>query len=586
LARETAESRALWETERERARLFRRQGRFEAATDSYLAALDAIEMTRSTLALPAFKTDFFEGKVEVYDEVVAFLAVERGRPDQALAVAERARARAFLDTLAEGRARVEASLPPALLAAERRLNDQVSSVAAALRRDGATPERTAALAAAERALEAHQLEVRLEHPAFRALRHPTPATLRALQAAIDDGSALLVFWLGGEASHRWTIRRARLDHALLPSRAEIELAATRAYGELSKPGVMHPDGGVAALGALLLDGLDPRELPPRLVIVPDGILHYLPFEPLPLAAAGELGRQARITYLPAASLLTDLPVAPARVRESPRLLALGAPNAGADRTDALRPATLSELSGLGALPHAAREARAVASLWGREHATLLVDGEATEARLRALPLAEFAVVHLAAHGWLDPRSAARSGLLLESGVPDGATDDGVLALRDILALDLDADLVTLSACRSGLGDLVSGEGMVGVTRAFLHAGSRSIVASLWAVDDEATAAFMTRFYRALERRLPIADALERARSELRAEARWRHPFYWAPWIVVGRGEATVAFPRSAFAGSGALAAVLALAAAGAIAWRVQRARRRAAAVSMRVPGCP
>jgi CHAT domain-containing protein len=193
-----------------------------------------------------------------------------------------------------------------------------------------------------------------------------------------------------------------------------------------------------------------------------------------------------------------------------------------------------------------------------------------------LPLAEFSVVHLAAHGWLDPLSAARSGLLLEPGTGEGAGDDGVLALRDILALELDADLVTLSACRSGLGELISGEGMVGITRAFLHAGARSVVASLWVVDDEATAAFMSLFYGAMKDGLPVADALERARSRLRAEARWRHPFYWAPWVLVGRGDTPVPFPGESPVPLAALAGALALAGGAWLARRALGPRQRRA----------
>jgi tetratricopeptide (TPR) repeat protein len=582
LAREQNESKALWQTERERARLYRRTHRHEEAERSFAAALDAIEATRASLALPSFKTDFFESKVEVYDELIDYLAGERGEPAEALAVAERARARAFLDTLAESRARVESALPEAALAAERRLADEVSRLGAIVRRDGATEERTAALGAAERALDAHRLRVRLEHPAYRALREPRPAPLAELTGALDERSALLVYWLGSGASHRWLVRRDGVDHRALAPRAEIESAARRAYAELSRPpasagadpfpGADAP-AALATLSALLFAGLGPGTLPPRLVVVPDGILHFVPFEPL-AAGGGELGDRVRVAYLPAASLLADLPRTGAGRDRPPRLLAVGATNPGGATRDAVRSAALGELGRLGALPHAAAEARAAAARFGRRSATLLVDHDATEARLRALPLADFSVLHLAAHGWLDPLSAERSGLVLE---PGGEADDGVLALREIVALRLDADLVTLSACRSGLGELVSGEGMVGVTRGFLHAGARAVVASLWAVDDEATAAFMARFYRALGDRLPVADALARARSELRAEARFRHPYYWAPWIVVGRGDLAVPFPprRAGLAVAGA-AAALAAAASIALAFRARRHGARGA----------
>jgi CHAT domain-containing protein len=188
---------------------------------------------------------------------------------------------------------------------------------------------------------------------------------------------------------------------------------------------------------------------------------------------------------------------------------------------------------LSPLPHTAAEVTALQALAGERPFEALTGAAATRQRLLGLPALERAqVVHFATHGEANLREPQRSGLWLARE----ETGPGFLPVRDILGLRLDADLVALSACETGVGRLERGEGVLGLARAFLATGARSVLVSLWKVNDRSTALLMERFYRPLlERGMPRERALAQAKRALLADAETRSPFYWAPFVLVGAG---------------------------------------------------
>jgi CHAT domain-containing protein len=178
------------------------------------------------------------------------------------------------------------------------------------------------------------------------------------------------------------------------------------------------------------------------------------------------------------------------------------------------------------------EAEALAALVAPEERLISLDLDASRETLLATDLSAFRFLHFATHGVLDQEIPELSGLVLSLVDERGAPRDGFLRLHDIYRLDLDADLVTLSACRTALGRELRGEGLVGLTRGFFHAGARGVVASLWDVQDRATARLMERFYAGMLREgLSPAAALRAAQAELRRDARWRDPYYWAGFVL-------------------------------------------------------
>jgi CHAT domain-containing protein len=185
------------------------------------------------------------------------------------------------------------------------------------------------------------------------------------------------------------------------------------------------------------------------------------------------------------------------------------------------------------LPFTRDEVTSIAGLYPRDRRTLLLGAEATEDRLQREPLADYRYLHFATHGVLDAQNPSRSGLALAQ-VP-GAASDGVLRVRSILTWKLDADLVTLSACNTALGLAVNGEGVLGLSRAFLYAGARATLVSLWSVNDAATADLMPRFYAGLKQGLPPDSALRQAKLNMLRGSNplWRHPYFWAAFVMTG-----------------------------------------------------
>ncbi|HVS13852.1 MAG TPA: CHAT domain-containing protein [Thermoanaerobaculia bacterium] len=545
----------VWESEFELGRLHRRKGAHPEALASYERALDAIEQIRGTLQLESFKRDFLRNKVGVYAEAIDLVTAEPGLggPGRGFEIAERARARAFLDTLAESRAELEETLPAEYRERERGLLDRISELQARVRR-GESDRDTDVEAESRRLegeLEALQLEVRERFPRFREMRSTEVVTIEQVQSELAPGEVLLAYFVAEPQSHLWAIEAGRVEHWRIAGTAELESAVRGVFGELARA---DSEPRLDELGSMLLGpwagggGEEPRSI----VVVAFGALHFVPFEALPLGDGRLLADLAPTSYAPSATTWLELRRRPVEL-ERPLLLALGDAVSG-DDIDLLRAVgDLRALETLGALPHSRTEVESVARVFGRSASTVLLGDEATEARFEAAVPGR-SVVHLATHGWIDPASPSASGLVLGAGEGDG--DDGILQLREIVRLDLAADLVTLSACESALGELVTGEGMVGLARSFFYAGADSVLATLWSVDDATSARFMTAFYRALRSGVSKAEALQRARAEIRSDPATAHPYYWAPYVLLGRGDDGVAMPARGLPGWGIALALM------------------------------
>ena len=543
-AKPDSDSKVRWETHRELARLYLRTDRRDQALASYTLALDAVEWMRSGLRLSQFKADFFEDKVKLYEEVMRHvLDAEAGdsNPGLALEVAERAKARAFLDGLVEIRADVARDLPAELIERERHLQQQISQAQGKLRRGVDRSDVDRDLRAAEAELESLLLRVRSEYPRFYALRNADSVRLEALRLTLRPDEALLLYFLGEVDSHAWLVRADELHHRHLGDRSLVDELVRRAYTELVDPASELV--GVAALARHVLAPFEPqlRDVE-QLIIVPDGPLYYFPFEVLPTSTGQWLGDLVTTSYAPSASTLVELRTNPTPTGE-PALLALGdaeyGDQSGDHEPEVARSAAMNQLRHLGALPHTRREVDDLVGVFG-DSSLSLTGEDANEIRFKSLDHSRFTLLHFATHGWIDPISPARSGLVLAED--STSAEDGILQTREILGLRLEADLVTLSACRSGLGELVTGEGMVGIARSFFYAGTDSVVASLWNVNDRASADFMRFFYGALGEGKSKAASLQEARRELRESSGYEHPYYWAPWILLGRGEDGVDVP--------------------------------------------
>lgn len=505
------------------ARARRRLGDLPASRKAAEEALSRIESLRGKPASLGMRASFLAAR-QPYYELYSDLLVQLGEEAQALAVNEEARARSLLEMLAESGALAD----PKLRAREAELGERINR-ADARRRSLAGKE--AELADAEvRELLRQQDRIQAEIRLSRSPAAPKPLTLTEIQReVVDAGTVLLEYGLGEERSFLWVVTPDSLSTFVLPPRARIEQTARRAAELLI---VSHQSLAKAELDDTLAE-LSKNLLGPaaallgdrRLVIIPDGALHYLPFAAFPDPAGGApLVARHEIVTLPSASSLaalrkeqTRVPTGTLAVIADPTL-SPPLPGRGSGRRE-------RGPGGEGSLPYAREEAQALLAMAPPERRLGALGPDANRQTVLSGRLANYRLVHFATHGILDTAHPELSRLRLSGGD---------LLSHEIYRLRMPADLVVLSACRTALGKEIRGEGLVGLTRGFFQAGARSVVVSLWEVEDRATAELMRRFYREmLERGRPPAAALRAAQDSLRREAGWEAPYFWAGFVLQG-----------------------------------------------------
>lgn len=521
LARQNGAVEQIWRAEYGAGRASELAGRPREAIAAYRAAVEVIESVRSQLEGQRLRAGYLEGKLQVYQALVRLL-MQEGRVEEAFQYAERLRARAFRELLlrgvvgssAAGR-QVEQQLANRLRHLQRALEVE-SGRAAREQRQAAITVYSAELAEAERAyFDAMDRLAAAGPPEIgAALRASTP-DVGSVAARLSPSTALVEYLIVESGVAAFVVRTTGLNGMLLPERP----ADLAARVDLLRDLVARPPGDewrkpAARLHAALLAPLEARGWltgVESVLLVPHGVLHYVPFALLPdtdRTDATLLGDRWSIATLPSAAAYSA-----ARHR---RGAAHGLYAAAPSRTS---------------LAHAASEVRQIAPLFAGARRVLL-GRDATEASFKA-EAGRYTTVHLATHGFFNKHNPLFSGVELEPDIDN----DGRLQVYEVLGLRLNAALVTLSACDTGLGagqlaETPAGEEFIGLTQAFLSAGSRAVLASLWAINDRSTADVIARFYRHAGR-ASSAEALALAQRELRrGGGREAHPFYWAPFVLV------------------------------------------------------
>jgi len=528
------------------------------------AALDLTEHFRGALSGSDIRTSYLASVRERYELQVALLMqLHHQRPAEgfaakALEASERARARGLLDLLTESHADIRQGVEPAMLERERSLQEALRAKAGyriQLLSQKHTEQQAGDLEKEINTLtteyEETERQIRERSPRYASLTQPQPLTLAEIQHLLDPNTALLEYWLGEEGSFLWVVTGDSLESYSLPKRAEIEAAARQAYTELS---VNNPETGgkfTAALSRVLLRGVEHSLLRKRLVIVAEGAVQYIPFAALRTPQGIPLISGHEIVNLPSASTLAVLRremegrnAAPRQVavladpvfnRNDPRVTGGSAPATPQEGTDTLvRSAKESGLLSLDRLPATRLEAEAIVAQAGKDSSLQALDFDASRQAATSPELGQYRIVHIASHTLLNSRHPELSDIILSLVDQQGRPQDGFLQSHEIFNLKLNADLVVLSACETALGKEVQGEGLIGLTRAFMYAGAPRVVASLWRVPDRATAELMKQFYAAmLGEGLPPAAALRKAQLTLSKERRWSAPYYWAAFTLQG-----------------------------------------------------
>ena len=499
-----------------RGQAFEAQGRAPDAISAYKGAIGIIEETRSQISEERYRAGYIEDRYEVYVTLVELL-LKLGRPGDAFLYSEKLRARAYFDQLG----------PTASLGndsgAQRRiqeLGERIRSLRHAIEKEYATPEKERR----GQALEVYSAELNRAEKDYQELldnahsdngaspRAQAIPTVTEVQRLLPAETALIEFVVGKQSVSTLLITpnsvaglAVNVSSESLSSRTEL----LRGLIMQRSSEWVHPAKGIFQLLFAPLDTDAQLARHRQLLIIPDGVLNYVPFAALPDSHDKFLGDIYNIAYLPSAAAL---------VTESPG-------NGSGRKLLAMAPSKPS-------LPNTAAEARSIGRMFSRD-SRVVFGKEATETLFKRVA-ENYDYLHLATHGSLNHNAPSLSALELE---PD-ARNDGRLELHEVADMKLHARLVTLSACETALGkghftETPAGDEFVGMTRAFLGAGSHSVLASLWAVNDESTRILMVKFYRHLLQN-GGAEALAQAQREVRqGDPRYRHPYYWAPFVMVG-----------------------------------------------------
>lgn len=497
------------------------EGRADASR-FFLQGIDLLESWRGRLALGDLRLGIAEPKWQVYEGAIRTL-LHGGHEAEAFGVAERARARLLLEVLAERHAARETSPEAALKQRLRQRFEEVTAGGDSVQQRIAGAE----LQALQDSLARWEDSSRTGTP--RAwLLHPTPAPLAELRARLlgSPRTALFSMFWGDSAVYAWwvtgsALRGRRLGHAdslgatvdflrlsiERPGDAGWQRAATRAYQALLQP--LGPAGATTILAIM------------------DGPLARLPLEVLvPAADAPPLGATHRIVYGPSASVLTALASSRPPETWERTMLAVGNPRSpAADQLESAPPSGPPARGPTINLPYAEAEASALRDRYRGAGADVLVGRAVTLDRWLSLEPARYRYLHFATHARVNDREPDQSHLVLAEGRLDPP---------GIRRLTLTAELVTLSACETALGRQVRGEGVVGLSHAFLAAGARSTLVTLWPVADRSTLQFMTELYGELHGGQPPAEALRSVRRKwIGSAGATSHPALWAPFILVG-----------------------------------------------------
>jgi CHAT domain-containing protein/Tfp pilus assembly protein PilF len=577
------------------ARLERDRGNLPAAAHAIEEALRIIESVRPKVAGQRLRASFFASRRDYFDFYVDLqMQMEaadpgRGHLAAALAASERARARALLDLLAEGRIDVRQGIASELKQRQIEIAQRITWLQSQLiddlsgRRQGASDsaQLEAELSRSEDERERLDWQIRREHPRYAAVSQPLPLQFDRIQQLLDDRTALLEYSVGKERSFLFVVTRNGLAGFPLPPGPELTREVEALRQTLAKPGRRLYGRYLETARRLYKILIGPAEPllrdKPHLILAPDGPLLLLSFEALLTSDVPSGERRAyaglpylilerSVTYVPSASVLAEIGEprttatgTTARPGDAKLFLGFGAPDYGtplpvAEDRPAESPAEEGSLTralldaGLPhpqPLPESGKEVAAIAQLYPADRVELYMGPRASEENVKDNPSLKNAWrIHFAVHGFTDEKQPELSGLVLS--LDDDTKEDGLLQVYEIFNLQLDADLVVLSACDTGLGQNVSGEGLVGVTRALLYAGAASVVVSLWQVADRSTSMLMTRFYQHLGRNGDKAEALRRSKLEMIQDGSFE-PYYWAPFILIGQSGSEPPVTSPAFA---------------------------------------
>lgn len=532
-------------------RAFHSLRQLEKARQAYDEAIAATENIRSQIiGSEQEQQRFFEKRLTPYHEIIALL-IEQNKTDEAFAYAERAKARTLLDVLQSGKLNITKSMTASEQLQEQGLRNELFSVNSQILKESLRqkPHPTRLSELNERVqkarfnYEAFQMNLYVTHAELQGKRgEAQPLKLQESGALLEDAKSLLLeYVVTQDRTYLFAISKSaspgrnKIDvkvYAIAVTGKALSTAAEEFRKQLASRDIGFRQAARRLYDLLVRPAQNELQGKNHVVIVPDGALWELPFQALQAAADRYLIEDAAISYAPSLSALREMRKQRRTYGESATLLAFGNPALSNETLERNRIARRDEK--LEPLPEAEKEVKELAQLYGAENSRIYIGAAAREDLLKA-EAGKFKVLHIAAHGILNDANPLYSRLVLAQGM---TREDGLLEAWEIMKLELRADLVVLSACNTARGRIGAGEGVIGLTWALFVAGSPTTVVSQWKVDSASTSLLMTDFHRNLKNikaTTSKAEALRAASLKMLQSSQYRHPFYWAGFVVIGNG---------------------------------------------------
>ncbi len=561
----------------------REQGNIAKAIETVESGLALIEQIRGEIVSPELRAVYFSSVLQYYELYIDLLAErsENGKNvkdvELALQTSERARSRSLVELLQEARVNIKQGVDPKQIEQAQDLQEKLSlrfrQRTAAISRKS-TDEQVAKITneinTLTTELESLQIKIRRDNPRYADLTQGKSVSAKEIQSLLDNETVLLEYKLGTARSFLWLVTKDSIVIHTLPPRGAIEKTAKEFYDALTSRDKTKEAKIIELsnnLSRILLAPVASQIEGKRLAIVADGVLQFIPFAALTIpdsrfqipnsksdskSAMKYLVETNEIVVLPSAGVLAELRRNSAEAKtptktmaifadpifeaDDPRLLSVSKntklPGKSAEISKILRDFNAGE--NLPRLLSSRIEAKNISAFLPPNQSDLNIDFNANREKATGENLSDYRILHFATHGLLDTAHPEFSGLVLSLYDQNGKPQDGFLRLNQIYNLNLNSDLVVLSACQTALGKDVRGEGLIGLTRGFMYAGATRVVASLWKVDDAATAEFMKRFYgNYLQKKLSAAAALRQTQNEMKQIPRYKPAYFWAGFTLQG-----------------------------------------------------
>jgi len=519
-------SHVLWEAYWGLGRCYESVEQFPEAIDYFQKSIKEINDIRSFILSDILKTGFVKDKFHVYESLIDLLffserdSLSNDKKKKIFSIMEKAKARAFLEVLGETWFDSQEKISTELTGEKKDISHE-------------SPSRMQAKSTG------------VEKVVFL-----EPCQLEQVQMELlDQKTALIEFFLGKKQSYLFLIKKDDYDLFPIPPRDKIRNSIKGYLKELSDPPKGKFRGNLAAkrlfnqlLAPLVKNLNDSIE---NLIIIPDGLLYYLPFEALIMDSEDMssdpkfLIESFKISYAPSSSSLLFLKKREREVFPPKSLLAIGNPkyslrkitkSNGKDTSRIFKEIYENQGFDFPPLPYSEREIKEISKFFKRERKDIYLGNVARESLIKNISLEDYQIIHFACHGLHDEIFPFRSGLVLS--LDGNINEDGFLLVREISDLKLAADLIVLSACKTGKGKLENIEGVLGLPRIFFYCGAKSVVSSLWEVNDKSTSRFMSHFYKYLSLGKSKSQALRMAKLEM-LKSKYCHPFYWASFVLYG-----------------------------------------------------